>query len=73
MKLPFQVIKKWYTTNVLMEFILLILGRKLLGSLLKVTFSCSRNLFIPLKSDWGEFAVVSILREIEVREDSIGT
>ena len=30
-------------------------------SYLKVTFSCSRNLFMPESKDWGELAVVSTL------------
>ena len=33
---------------------------KLLGSLLKVISSCLRNLFMPVSSDCGEHAVVSI-------------
>ena len=36
-----------------MEFILLILGRKLLGSLLNVISSCERNLFIPASKVCG--------------------
>ena len=42
------------------EFNLLILGLKLDGSLLKVISKDFKNLFIPVRRDWGEFAVVSM-------------
>ena len=45
--------------DTLTECSLLILGLKLDGSLLKVISRDAKNLFIPVKRDWGELAVVS--------------
>lgn len=63
MEYKFYVIsEKLISTKVIRTFtdwFLLILGLKLLGSLLKVMPNNSKNLFIPFNKDWGLWAVVA--------------